>query len=481
MPIAAATDALALEKGLPTNIEAEKFVLGSVLLDDTLFAQVAGMLDAEDFALEKHRRMFARMAGLSERGERIEYLTLINELEKHGQLESVDGIAYIASLNEGLPRLASIDSYIKIVKDKSLLRQLIYTSQSITASCIDESREVDEILAEAESAVMKVGDRQLRKGLEDPQRTIEGYPGGPQTFLDPSKRPKGLAGPFHKFEEMTTGMHGGQLIVIAARPAMGKTALALNIASHVAMERPDYAGKPVAVFSLEMSKESLLTRVLCSEAQVDQHRFRGGYLNRDERQRLSRALNRLVQSKLYFDDSADTSIMEISAKCRRLRSEHGLALVVVDYLQLLGSKGKIESRVQEISAFSRGLKLLAKDLDVPVVALSQLSRAPETRQGDHRPLLSDLRDSGSIEQDADMVCFIFREEVYKPDREDLHGIAELIVSKQRNGPTGKIKLAFLNKFAKFENLAEDLGQTGGEPPAGADDSGGGGGDVPFDI
>ncbi len=470
-------DALALEKGLPTNVEAEKFVLGSILLDDTLFAQVAGLLDAEDFALEKHRRMFARMADLSERGERIEYLTLIDELEKHGQLQSVDGIAYIASLNEGMPRLTSIDSYIKIVKDKSLLRQLIFTSQGIIASCIDETRGVDEVLAEAESAVMKVGDRQLQTGLENPQRTIENYPGGLQTFLDPSRRPKGLAGPFHKFEEMTTGMHGGQLIVVAARPAMGKTALALNVAAHVAMERPGYAGKPVAVFSLEMSKESLLTRLLCSEAQVDQHRFRGGYLNRDERGRLARSLQRLVQSKLFLDDSADTNIMEISAKCRRLRAEHGLALVVVDYLQLLGSKGRVENRVQEISAFSRGLKLLAKDLDVPILALSQLNRAPETRQGDHRPQLSDLRDSGSIEQDADMVCFIFREEVYKPDRDDLHGVAELLISKQRNGPTGKIKLAFLNKFAKFENLAEDVGKEGGGgEPAGEEDD-----EVPFDV
>ncbi len=474
--MATSPDTLALQKGLPTNIEAEKFVLGSVLLDDTLFAQVAGSLDADDFALEKHRRMFTRMVDLSGRGERIEYLTLINELEKHGQLESVDGIAYISSLNDGLPRLTSIDSYIKIVKDKSLLRQLIFTSQTVISSCIEEGREVDDILADAESSVMKVGDQQLRSGLEDPRRTIENYPGGLQTFLDPSRRPKGLAGPFHKFEEMTTGMHGGELIVIAARPAMGKTSLALNIAAHIAMDRPGDPAKAVAVFSLEMSKESLLTRVLCSEARVDQHRFRGGYLNQDERRRLTQSLNQLVQSKLFLDDSADTNIMEISAKCRRLRSEHGLALVVVDYLQLLGSKGKVENRVQEISAFSRGLKLLAKDLDVPIMALSQLSRAPETRQGDHRPMLSDLRDSGSIEQDADLVAFIFREEVYKPDREDVHGIAELIISKQRNGPTGKIKLAFLNKFAKFENLAENAGKGRATQEPDAD-----GDDAPFDI
>jgi replicative DNA helicase len=250
---------------------------------------------------------------------------------------------------------------------------------------------------------------------------------------------------------------------------MGKTSLALNIAQHIAKDNgPEDPAKTVALFSLEMSKESLLTRILCAEARVDQHRFRGGYLNDDEKRRLRAGLHGIVNSKLFIDDSAGSGVLDIAAKCRRLRAEHGLSLIVVDYLQLMGSKGKIESRVQEISQMSRGLKLLAMDLNVPILALSQLSRGPETRQGDHRPLLSDLRESGSIEQDADRVMFIFREAVYKPDREDLEGVAELIIAKQRNGPTGKIKLAFLNKFAKFENLADDLG-------GGASD-----GDAPFD-
>lgn len=454
----ASSSNLVLEKGLPSNHEAEKFVLGSVLLDDAIFPQVAGALVPEDFFIEKHRRLFQRMLDLHERGERIEYLTLINELEKHDQLGSCDGISYIASLNEGLPRLTSIDAYVKIVKDKSLLRALIYTSQNIISQAVEGSDEVDAILADAESSVMKVGDAQLRSGLEDSRGIIDGYPGGVQAFLDPSRRIKGLSSPFVKLDEMTSGMHRGELIIIAARPAMGKTSLALNVAQHVAMDGgPDNPPKTVALFSLEMSKESLLTRLLCADARVDNHRFRGGYLDADERRRLNASLHRMVNSKLFIDDDANTSVMEISAKCRRLRSEHGLALVVVDYLQLMASKGKVENRTQEISAFSRGLKLLAKDLDVPVVVLSQLSRATETRPGDHRPMLSDLRESGSIEQDADVVTFIFREEVYKPDREDLRGVAELIISKQRNGPTGKVRLAFLNKFTKFENLAEDVG------------------------
>ena len=454
MPANATT--LALERGLPASPEAEQFVLGSILLDDQLFPQVAGALDLDDFCLEKHRRIFARMNDLHERGERIEYLTLITELDKHDQLDSVDGITYIASLNEGLPRLASIDSYVKIVKDKSLLRKLIFTSQKIISNCIEGGQEADELLAEAESAVMKVGDAQLRSGLADPRKIVEDFAGGIRAFLDPSKRIKGISTGFMKFDERTTGLHEGELIIIAARPSMGKTALALNIAQHVAMGTPESPAKPVAVFSLEMSKESLLSRMLCAAARVDSHRFRGGFLNPDERRRLNVALNQLVQSKLFIDDSATSNVMEISAKCRRLRSEHGLGLVIIDYMQLMVSKGRFENRNAEISAISRGLKLMSKDLGVPVIALSQLSRAPEMRQGDHRPQLSDLRESGSIEQDADLVGFIFREEVYKPDREDLHGIAELIIAKQRNGPIGKIRLAFIHKFTKFENLAEDI-------------------------
>ena len=443
------------QKGMPTSIEGETFVLGTVLLDDSKFAQVAGVLSEDDFAVEKHKRIFSCMTELHTRGERIDYMTLVNELDKFKHLEHVGGVAYIASLTQGMPRLENIDSYVKIVKNKSILRQLIHAANKIVADCIQEGREVDEILAASETAIMKVGTAQLRSGLESPQETLTRYEGGVDAFLDPTKRPKGLAGPFHRFEELTNGMRPGQLIVLAGRPAMGKTAMALNIASYVAAAKGNEPGKTVAIFSLEMSREALLTRVLCSEARVDQNRFRGGYLNRDERRRLSSSLTKIVNCKMFIDDTADLNVIELGAKCRRLQSEHGLDLVVVDYLQLLASKGSVENRVQEISAFSRGLKLLAKDLDIPILALSQLSRATESPQRkDARPRLSDLRDSGSIEQDADVVCFIFREEVYKPTDASLKGVAELIIGKQRNGPTGIFKLAFLKQFAQFDNLAD---------------------------
>jgi len=434
-------------------------VLGSILLADAVFPQVAGTLDADDFVLEKHRKIFERMSDLHARSEKIDYVTLANELIKNNQLEACDGVAYLSALTEGLPRLENIDSYVRIVKDKALLRKLIYTSQHIMGQCLEAGEEVDEILSKAEELVLKVGDSRIRGGLTSPRQIVERFPGGVNTFLDPSKRLRGLSTGFTKLDEMTTGLQPSELCVIAARPSMGKTALALNIAQHVAVK----LGRPVAIFSLEMSAESLLSRMLCALARVDSHRFRGGFLNMEERRRLSGALNQLVRSPLYIDDSASTNLMEMHAKCRRLRSEKGdLALVVIDYLQLMSGKGKFENRNQEISVISRGLKQLAKEIKAPVMALSQLSRAPEVRTGDHRPQLSDLRESGSIEQDADLVGFIFREEVYKPDREDLHGLAELIIAKQRNGPTGKIDLAFLHKYTKFENRAEDLGDA--EPP-----------------
>jgi replicative DNA helicase len=291
---------------------------------------------------------------------------------------------------------------------------------------------------------------------------LEQFEGGINAFLDPSKRIKGLSTGFLKLDDMTGGLHEGELVILAARPSMGKTALALNIAQHVAMHPTQK--QTVAVFSLEMSSESLLTRMVCAAARVDQQKFRASYLNQDERRRLAKGTADLVQSPLFIDDTAGTHLMDIHAKLRRLKNEHGLALVVIDYLQLMSGRGRYENRNQEISTISRGLKLLAKELKVPMLVLSQLNRAPETRPGDHRPQLSDLRESGSIEQDADLVAFIFREEVYKPEREDLRGLAELIVAKQRNGPTGKVNLVFLREFTKFENRTNDLGEDvmGGE-------------------
>ena len=449
-----APSAVAFDKTLPSNVDAERFVLGSILMDDSQYVLTAGTLEPDDFSLEKHRRIFKRMGELNERGERIDRVTVANELMRYGELEACDGLSYLVSLDDGLPQIFNLDSYIRIVKDKSLLRRMIFASQHVINRCMAGEENPDEILAGAEESLLKLGESQSRSGLVNPKQVLDEYQGGLNAFLDPSKRVKGLSTGFYKLDEMTSGFHPGELIILAARPSMGKTAMALNIAQHAATKLE----KVVAVFSLEMSKESLLTRVLCATARVDSQRFRSGYLNQEERRNLQRAAAQLVEAPLYIDDTAGANLMDIHAKLRRLRSERGaLDLVIVDYLQLMSGRGRFENRNAEVSSLSRGLKLLAKELNVPMLVLSQLSRAPETRQGDHRPQLSDLRESGSIEQDADLVGFIFREEVYKRDREDLRGLAELILAKQRNGPVGVINMVYLHSLTKFENRAEDLG------------------------
>ncbi len=451
-----ATPDLALEGGLPAAPDAERLILGCILLDDSLYPQVAGALSAEDFHLEAHRRIFLRMGDLYERGERIDRVTVAHELQRCGQLESVGGLGYLVSLDEGLPQAANLESYIRLVRDKAALRRLIFTAQKVIDRCLLGEEDPDQILASAEESLLRLGESRVHSGLLTPRQILEGYEGGVNAFLDPNQRIKGISTGFLKFDEMTGGLHPGELIILAARPAMGKTAMALNIAQHVAMGRNP---RPVAIFSLEMSRESLLTRLLCAVARVNSHKFRSGYLNAEERRRLSLAATQLVEAPLFLDDTGGINLMDMHAKLRRLKAEHGLALAIVDYLQLMTGRGRFENRVQEISSLSRGLKLMAKDLGIPLLVLSQLNRAPDLRDGDHRPQLSDLRESGSIEQDADLVAFIFREEVYKPDRADLRGRAELIIAKQRNGPTGKIPLVFLKELTKFENPVSDLEET----------------------
>jgi replicative DNA helicase len=457
----AASD-IALEKGLPVNLDAERFVLGSILLDDTLFVQVAGTLRPEDFALEKHRRIFLRMSELQDRAEKIDRITVFNELLKHNEAEAVDGLSYLISLDDGLPRISNIDAYVRIVRDKALLRRIIFTSQKLIDRCMLAEDDAGDVLAGAEESLLGLGDDRVRATLVNPGRIIEDYEGGINALLDPSKRLKGVSTGFVKLDEMTGGLHGGELFILAARPSMGKTALALNIGQHVASGKDP---RTVAVFSLEMSKESLLTRMLCSAARVDGQKFRAGYLNQDERRQLAASAGALSTAPLFIDDTSGANLMDIHAKLRRLKAEHGLGLVIIDYLQLMSSPGRNENRNQEISKLSRGMKLLSKELDVPMMVLSQLSRAPEMRQeGDHRPQLSDLRDSGAIEQDADLVGFIFRPEVYNPQRTDLRGQAELILAKQRNGPTGVVKLVFLKHCTRFENTTSDAFGEEAPPP-----------------
>jgi replicative DNA helicase len=429
-------------------------VLGSILLDDSLYVQAAGTLEADDFSLEKHRRIFKRMGELQERGERIDRITVANELMKFNELEACDGLTYLVSLDDGLPQIPNLDSYVRIVKDKAVLRRIMFASQAMINRCQMGEEDPSVILAGAEDALLKLGDSRAKSGLVNADQILQSYEGGITAFLDPSKRIKGVSTGFTKLDEMTGGMHGGDLFIIAARPSMGKTALALNIAQHVALKNK----KTVAIFSLEMSKESLLTRMLCAAARVDSQRFRAGFLSQEERRKLNHSLHELVEAPLYIDDTSGVHLMDMHAKLRRLKQERDLGMVIVDYLQLMTILGRTENRNQEVSALSRGMKLLAKELNVPMVVLSQLSRAVETRQGDHRPQLSDLRESGSIEQDADVVGFIFREEVYHREREDLRGLAELIIAKQRNGPVGTVNLVYLHAQTKFENRAEDTGE-----------------------
>jgi replicative DNA helicase len=449
------TSDAALEKGLPANLDAERFVLGAILLDDSYFIEAASALSPEDFALEKHRRIFSRMSEIVARGERIDRITVANELMKHNQLEACDGLAYLVALDDGLPQVFTLGSYLRIVKDKSTLRRIIVTSQKLIDRCLIAQEEPDQILADAEDSLLKLGEQRQTDRMATPREIIEDFQGGLNAFLDPARRVKGVPTGFLKFDEMTGGLRGGELFILAARPSMGKTALALNIAQNIVTSSED--PRPVAVFSLEMSSESLLTRMTCAAARVDQQKFRMGYLSRDERNALQEAAFRLTEAPLYIDDTPGCSLMDVHAKLRRLQNEQKIGLVIIDYLQLMSSKGKQENRNQEVSALSRGLKLLAMEMDVPFLVLSQLSRAPETRPGDHKPQMSDLRESGSIEQDADLIGFIYREEVYKPDREDLRGLADLMLSKQRNGPTGTVKLVFLRQFTRFENRLDDIG------------------------
>lgn len=440
-----------LERKLPHSLEAERSVLGAVLLDNEAFHPVIEILGPPDFFLDPHRRIFGRMVALSEENRAIDLITLHEELERAGELEGAGGSAYLSSLVDGVPRVSNVEHYARIVKEKALLRNLINTSENIIHQAFEAEEQAENVLDRAEHAIFSLAEERIKVGLLPLKEIAKATIPRLDEYFERRQHITGLATGFSDFDNLTSGLQPSDLVILAARPAMGKTALALNIAQYVAMRDE----KPAAVFSLEMAREALLFRLLCAEARVDQHRFRSGYLSREEQGKVVAALGRLAEAPIYIDDTPALTVLEMRAKCRRLQAEKGVSLVVVDYLQLMSGRGRYENRTQEISSISRGLKALAKELRVPLIAVSQLSRAPEQRGGDHRPQLSDLRESGSIEQDADVVAFIFRREVYRdPDDipEDERGRAELIISKQRNGPTGKIHLAFLREYTRFENL-----------------------------
>jgi replicative DNA helicase len=444
-----------IERVLPHNLEAERALLGAVLLDNSALNLALESLTKDDFFSEANRTTFERMVSLSERSRTIDLVTLSEELAKDGLLEKVGGASYLAALTDGVPvgSSASVSEYARIVKEKSLVRRLIHASNNTIARCLEAADDPETLIDLAQSQIFEIAEQKVKSGFLGIRDIVKSSFGTIDVLFDRGQRVTGVETGFVDLDNMTSGLQPGELIIIAARPSLGKTALALNIAAHAATQHK----RVIGIFSLEMSKESLLIRLLCSEAGIDGHKLRTGFSSREDWNKMTRALGRLAEAPLYIDDTPALSIMQIRAKARRMKMERGLDLLIVDYLQLVTGQGRFENRTQEVSFISRSLKSIAKELHVPVVALSQLSRAPEERPG-HRPQLSDLRESGSIEQDADVVLFIFREDVYRRGGEEGEGAepggkTELIIGKQRNGPTGSVPLVFLKPYARFENYS----------------------------
>ena len=434
------------ERPLPHNLEAEKAVLGAVLIHNPQINLAVELgIASQDFYRHAHQQIFDKMVSLSERNEVIDLVTLKEELNRAGNLNEVGGPAYIAALVDGVPKSTNVEYYAKIVKEKAILRSLIGSANKILSTAYQAEADSDEQLDRAEQSIFEIADQRLKGGFV---KLHELLPGGVETIEKLQEHKDFLTGVptgFTELDRLTSGFQPSDLVIVAARPAMGKTSLALNIAQYVGTKTE----KTVGVFSLEMSKEQLFLRMLTSEARIDAHRFRGGYLGSEEYKKLSDALGALGEASVFIDDSSSITVLEMRAKARRLQSEHGLHLLVVDYLQLMQGRGRFENRNLELASISRSLKSLAKELKVPVVALSQLSRAPESRS-EHRPQLSDLRESGALEQDADVVLFIYREDQYDRKAEN-ENTAEVIIGKQRNGPTGTVHLAFLKEITRFEN------------------------------
>jgi replicative DNA helicase len=444
---------------MPESIHVEKVILGAMMVDPVAITDASMFLTPDDFSLDSHQRIYRAILQLIEVGYAVDYVTVSEALAKKRELDSVGGREYLAELGERLPRKLSVESYVRIVRDKSLLRQLMNVCDLGMVEAADQSTEALEVLNNVSNRLMEISDRAIVKNFSGIPDIVKESFGSIDKLYEQGKEVTGLATGYVDFDKMTSGLQDSELIIIAARPSMGKTAWAINIAQNAAV----HDGKVVAVFSLEMSKESLLRRMLASEARVGSRKLQTGTMLREDRGKLNEALGRLLDSKMYIDDTPGITLAEMRAKARRLKQQEGrLDLILVDYLQLMtgtntsGKKG-FENRTQEVSSISRGLKALAKEMRIPVVALSQLSRGSEQRTGDKKPLLSDLRESGSIEQDADVVAFIHREEYYDRENEDLKGKAEIIIAKQRNGPTGSIPLAFISDFTRFENLAKDMG------------------------
>ncbi len=433
----------------PQSLEAEVSVLGGVLLENEALNRVLEVVNQSDFYREAHRQIFSAILDLYERNEPADLITLSETLKKRDALEEVGGIEYLNFLANSVPTAANIAYYAKIIKEKSIVRKLINRATEIVSQGYGDTGDVDEFLDRSERLIFEISEDRVRPSFFPIKDIIKASFKTIEKLYEKKQLITGVPTGFFKLDELTSGLQPSDLIIVAGRPSMGKTALALNITQHASIED----GIPSAIFSLEMSKEQLALRMLCSKAKVDAHRLRGGFLSEADWPNLTRAAGYLSEAPIFIDDTPGLTMLEMRAKSRRLKAEHNLGLVVVDYLQLMRGRADSETREQEISDISRSLKALAKELRLPVIALSQLNRKVEDR-GDKRPQLADLRESGAIEQDADVIIFLYRDEVYNRSEDNPHkGKAEIIIGKQRNGPTDKFELAFMDKYTCFENLS----------------------------
>ena len=443
---------LNFEKMPPQNLEAEMAVLGSMLIEETAIGYGVEMLDSSTFYNDANRRIFEAMVKLYSDSKAVDMVTLIEELKKAGDLDKVGGSTYITNLTTVVPTAANVRHYATIVKEKSILRNLISTATGIISESYDVQGEVEKILDNAERMIFEISSKKIESSFVPLKEIIKDSIETIDQLYQKKAHVTGISTGFTDFDSLTAGLHPSDLIVFAGRPSMGKSALVSSIAEHVGVVEKI----PLVIFSLEMSKEQLVQRMLCSHARVNAHNVRTGFLSQSDWPKLTNAAGKLSDAPIFIDDTAALSVLELRAKARRLKSQHNIQLIIVDYLQLMQGMPGAENRQQEISEISRSLKALARELNVPLIAVSQLSRAVESRQ-DRRPQLSDLRESGAIEQDADLVGLLLREEYYNPTEEN-KGIADVIIAKQRNGPVGSIKLAFVKDYARFDNLA--LGEEG---------------------
>ncbi|HDJ23481.1 MAG TPA: replicative DNA helicase [Candidatus Aminicenantes bacterium] len=441
-------DWLFLKKTPPHSLEAEKTVLGGILLNNKNLNVVLALISPEDFYKEAHRIILKKIITLVDKGVPVDLVTINEELQKAGLLEEVGGTSYISSLLDGVPQSLNVEYYAQIIREKALLRRLIMSSAKIISASYDQKEDAEVLLAEAQSAIIEVAEQRIKPGFIKVGDLTSQMLASIKALRDRKEVVTGIPTGFRDLDSLTSGLHQAELIIVAARPSMGKTAFCLNIAQHVGV-RTDYS---IGFFTLEMSKEQLYLRLLCSEAQVDLSKVRKGFISDLEFSRLKLAAEVLSQAKIYVDETPALTVMEMKAKARRLGMEQNLDLLFVDYIQLMRTTARFENRNQEISFISRSLKELAKELQIPVVGISQLSRAPEKGRSRPIPQLSDLRESGAIEQDADVVILIYRPEYYFPEDEKLKGIAEVNVAKQRNGPVGKVSMAFVREYARFVDL-----------------------------